>query len=121
MKNEMNTATKVTTKAKAFSGEKAKEYSFEVDSNGTVRVWDEVAGHYTTVHALSQSEQDRIRNLAQSETVEAKVHIFQEADGWHWSPKSAEYLDARGKGYPTQAEALRAAQAHYEQANDNLL
>lgn len=58
-----------------------------------------------------------MKHETKSKSVKSKVHIFQEADGWHWSPKSAEYLDARGKGYPTQAEALRAAQAHYEQAN----
>ncbi|TXH18470.1 MAG: hypothetical protein E6R03_02130 [Hyphomicrobiaceae bacterium] len=45
----------------------------------------------------------------------ARFHIFREADGWHWSPKSLDYLDARGRGYPSKAAARRAALAHYEQ------
>jgi hypothetical protein len=47
-----------------------------------------------------------------------RVHIFEEADGWHWSPKSLDFLDARGHGYPSKAAARRAAKAHYEQAGD---
>lgn len=46
----------------------------------------------------------------------SQFHIFEESDGWHWSPKSLDYLDARGRGYPSKAAARRAALAHYEQS-----
>ncbi len=56
--------TTITAKAKAFSGEGIREHSFEVDDDGTVRVWDSVAGHYTTCHSLSVSARRHIRSLA---------------------------------------------------------
>ena len=37
------------------------------------------------------------------------ARIFQEADGFHWSPESLPYLDARGSGYPARADAIRCA------------
>ncbi len=56
--------SEVTTKAEAFSTESAREYRFAVEADGTVRVWDSVAGHYTTCHSLSASAVRRIRKLA---------------------------------------------------------
>jgi len=42
----MNTnSTTVTARAKAFSSESLRSYKFAVDADGTVRVWDSVAGH----------------------------------------------------------------------------
>ena len=40
------------------------------------------------------------------------VRIFQEADGFHWSPDSLPYLDARGYGYPAKADCIRGAYLH---------
>jgi hypothetical protein len=37
------------------------------------------------------------------------ARIFQEADGFHWSPESLPYLDARGRAYGSRSEALRSA------------
>jgi len=54
----------ITARAKAFSSEGVREYKFMVEQDGTVRVWDSVAGHYTLVHALSDSAARRIRRLA---------------------------------------------------------
>lgn len=54
----------ITARAKAFSGEGIREYQFAVSEQGTVRVWDAIAGHYTTCHSLSESAQARIRKLA---------------------------------------------------------
>lgn len=51
-------------KAKAFSGEGVREHQFAVYNDGTVRVWDSVANHYTTCHSLSPEALIRIRNLA---------------------------------------------------------
>ena len=52
----------VTTKAKAFG--KLVPIKAKVDEDGTVRVWDDVAGYYTTCHGLSAAAQQRIRRLA---------------------------------------------------------
>jgi hypothetical protein len=56
--------TEITARAKAFSNECIKSHKFSVDADGTVRVWDAVAGHYTTCHSLSKSAEARIRKLA---------------------------------------------------------
>jgi hypothetical protein len=39
-------------------------YRFTVDPSGTVRVYDDVAGHYTTLHGMTKKEESRVRNLA---------------------------------------------------------
>lgn len=33
------------------------------DTDGTVRVWDSVAGHYTTCHSLTPAQIARVRRL----------------------------------------------------------
>ena len=57
-------STEITARAKAFSNEGIKSHKFTVSADGTVRVWDAVAGHYTTCHSLSPSAERRIRKLA---------------------------------------------------------
>jgi len=37
------------------------------------------------------------------------ARIFEESDGYHVCNEESDTLDARGKAYPTKAEALRAA------------
>jgi hypothetical protein len=32
-----------------------------VDADGTIRVFDDVAGHYTTCHGLNEATQDKVR------------------------------------------------------------
>jgi WD40 repeat protein len=56
----------ITARAKAFSNEGIKTNYFLVSSDGTVRVWDSVAGYYTTCHSLSKSAESRIRKLAKN-------------------------------------------------------
>lgn len=53
----------ISTKAKAFCG-RMESIKAMVDADGTVLVYDSVAGHYTTCHSLSQSAIRRIRKLA---------------------------------------------------------
>lgn len=60
----MENTIEITARAKAFSTEGIKSHKFAVDTDGTVRVWDAVAGHYTTCHSLSKSAETRIRKLA---------------------------------------------------------
>lgn len=52
-------------KCKAFSGEGVRENRVDVTEDGAVRVYDSVAGHYTTCHSLSKKTQARIRKMAQ--------------------------------------------------------
>ena len=56
----------ITAKAKAFSSEPVKAHKFAIEADGTVRVWDSVAKHYTTCHSLSKSAIARIRKIAAS-------------------------------------------------------
>lgn len=56
----------LTIRTKAFSGEGIKKHRVMVDADGTVRVYDSVAGYYTTCHSLSQGTQARIRRMARS-------------------------------------------------------
>lgn len=56
----------LTARAKAFSGEGVREHRFLVTAD-TLRVWDCVAGHYTSCHAMSSKAQRRLRYLAMGE------------------------------------------------------
>lgn len=51
----------IEMKVKAFSCEKTQVYSFALDSDGDVMVFDDVAGHYTHCHAISKSAQKKIK------------------------------------------------------------
>jgi hypothetical protein len=51
----MTTVTKTITVRNAFSTESGT-YRAIVDADGTVRVWDDVAGHYTRCHALTAGQ-----------------------------------------------------------------
>lgn len=62
----MNTETYFETRAKAFTGEPVRTHRVCVDSDGTVRVYDNVAGYYTRCHILSDRQQARIRREAES-------------------------------------------------------
>lgn len=59
-----NTDVELTIRCKAFSTEGVRANRILVETLGDVLVWDSVAGHYTTCHALSESTQARIRNQA---------------------------------------------------------
>lgn len=47
-------------RGRAFGG-KLETLYIEVDDQGVVRVWDDVAGCYTTCHSMSEREQARAR------------------------------------------------------------
>lgn len=57
--------SEITIRCRAFSAEGVRENCVRVASDGTVRVYDDVAGHYTTLHALSASAERRIRKMAE--------------------------------------------------------
>ena len=52
-------------RCRPFTGEGAREHLVRVDDFGGVTVWDDVAGHFTSCHAMSQRTEQRIaRRLA---------------------------------------------------------
>lgn len=71
----MTTTSRIqfTSRCKAFSGEPMQIYRICVDSDGTVSVWDSVAGHYTTCHALSERQQQRLRKIASEQCEESDI------------------------------------------------
>lgn len=56
MANEIKT----TATAQFFSGRSRETRRVIVEANGTVCVWDEIAGYYTTCHSLGESARKRI-------------------------------------------------------------
>lgn len=50
----------ITARAKFFTGQGVEQRKCLVEPDGTVRVWDDVAGHYTLRHALAPSAVKRI-------------------------------------------------------------
>ena len=63
----MTRETTVRTRAKAWTGYGVAKIKCRVDADGTVWVYDSVAGHYTTCHSLSDSAVRRIRRLAKTQ------------------------------------------------------
>jgi hypothetical protein len=59
--------TTITMRCKAFSSEGGvRENRVQVSEDGTVRVWDSVAGHYTTCHVMTAAAQRRARKSARN-------------------------------------------------------
>jgi hypothetical protein len=55
----LNNTAQGTARAKFFSGGKIETLGVIVEGE-TVRVWDSVAGYYTTCHSLTADQQKRI-------------------------------------------------------------
>jgi len=53
---------------RAFAGSSQWGYRACVDPDGTVRVYDDVAGYYTTCHSLTNAQQRYIRARATTDT-----------------------------------------------------
>ena len=65
----MTSEISLTARARCFRGTTGgpgilDTFRFTVQSDGTVRVYDDVAKHYTLHHGMTQREESRIRNLA---------------------------------------------------------
>jgi len=54
----------ITMTTKAFSTETRRPYRMTVDADGTVRVYDSTAGHYTTCHSMSERSMQIARRKA---------------------------------------------------------
>jgi len=57
-------ATQMEFRGKVFSGQGVQIADVRVDEDGTVRVWDDVAGHWTTCHSISARNLRAIRRAA---------------------------------------------------------
>lgn len=62
----------VTMRCKAFSPGVTAVYTLRVDDDGTARVYDSVAGHYTVCHSLGQDDIRRARKIANKRHEEVK-------------------------------------------------
>lgn len=68
MANSNNTAdVKIEMRARAFTGQGVALVRCLVEPDGSVLVWDRIAGHYTRCHALSEAAERRARKLAAKE------------------------------------------------------
>lgn len=60
----MNNTTIIDLRAKAFRCEGVRNHKVSVSSDGSVRVWDSVAKHFTTCHSLSRGAVRRAKAIA---------------------------------------------------------
>lgn len=60
----------------AFTNTKTANHSFAVDSAGNVRVWDDVAGHFTTCHILTEKQIASVKAKAAKEPKPAGSRNF---------------------------------------------
>ena len=51
-------------RGRAFTSEQSGTYRVMVTSDGSVHVWDSVAGHFTRCHVITASAQARLRAKA---------------------------------------------------------
>ena len=58
----------ITMRCKAFFGRPVGDYSLSVEPDGTIRVWDDIACHYTLMHSLSVSSTRRALSLVARRT-----------------------------------------------------
>lgn len=54
----------ISIRTKAFASEGIRMNRVMVEADGSVLVWDSVAGHYTRCHSMSESAIRRARKLA---------------------------------------------------------
>lgn len=62
--SKTNFSKTVSLRIRAFSTEPMGTYQCMVEPDGSVYVYDSVAGHYTRCHALSENQLRRVRRLA---------------------------------------------------------
>jgi hypothetical protein len=62
--NKMKNDKEIIIRACAFTGTGVRTHRALVEADGTVSVWDAVAGHYTSCHCLCDSAIQRARRIA---------------------------------------------------------
>lgn len=64
----------ITARAKAFTNEGVRSHRWYVDvDEGTVRVWDNVAGHYVRSRTLGKAAEQRILAIAVGEWLKKQI------------------------------------------------
>ncbi len=63
-------------RCKAFSGGRVQIHKINVDDDGTVRVWDSVAGHFTTVHSLTARTHGKIQKCLGENNSLRPIHEY---------------------------------------------
>lgn len=56
----------VTVRCRPWSTEGAARHRCLVETDGSVLVWDRIAGHFTRCHSLSARSQAHVRRLARA-------------------------------------------------------
>lgn len=51
----------IQIRCRAFTGEKVKINKIQVDNTGIIRVYDSIAGYYTTCHSLTPCSHGKIQ------------------------------------------------------------
>lgn len=63
MKNKIQNEIQITARAKAFSGQGVRQHLFLV-TNDDVKVYDPIAQHFTSCHAMGYEVKSRIARLS---------------------------------------------------------
>lgn len=70
-----------TARCTPFTDSRRAEHRISVSTDMIVRVYDHVAGHYTTCHSLSESEQARLVKAAKRIARQMGNGLHSRADG----------------------------------------
>ena len=62
----------LVARVQAWTGQPVQRERLSVDADGTVRVYDRTAGHYTRSHRLTERAEARVRRLARAEAGRAR-------------------------------------------------
>lgn len=65
---ETQTSVVIMARARAFSGQGMRYHNFLVTGND-IKVWDPIAGHYTSCHSMDAETLARIAAIAAEEEV----------------------------------------------------
>lgn len=74
-----------TMRVKAFGEETPRKHAIMIDDDGTIRVWDSVARHYTLRHGLAPDEEQRIRTVLNDTLIQGKAIRYDRSGiGHNW-------------------------------------
>lgn len=87
----------ITLRVAAFAGEGERKNKIRVDIDGNIRVWDDVAGHYTVCHSIDESDQGRI--LVRATRMRRELSVEELAEKCGVSPRTVENWE-QGRNSP---------------------
>ena len=62
--NNNNNGVTFSMRCRAFSCEGMMDNEIKVEQDGTVHVWDDIAGYFTNVHSMSKYAEKKARKIA---------------------------------------------------------